>query len=145
MQIRAVLIGVLPPRPGGASVSVGQIAAGIARAGHEIAVIAPITAESLQGGDRYAAQHPELRILRYLMPRYYNDSYNPVAADLAAAQDRGIRRLIRELTSSFQPNLVIAGHEIFGSIGRELARDLRLPWCQWLRGSPTGQILAGLF
>ena len=44
MSFRAVVAAVLPPRPGGASVSLGQILGGLARAGAELCVVAPITA-----------------------------------------------------------------------------------------------------
>jgi hypothetical protein len=65
MTLRVLFVGLLPPRPGGASVSLGQLVAGLAQAGVEIAAIAPITAATmLDGGYWYAARHPRLRVYR---------------------------------------------------------------------------------
>ena len=146
MSFRAVIAGVLPPRPGGASVSLGQIFAGLARAGAAICVVAPITTETMSGeGDWYAARNPELRVLRYWVPSYYAEPNKPMPADIAAAEDTHVPRIIRELAASFEPELLVAGVESIGHLVQPLAAELGLPWCQLLRGSPTAEILSGSY
>jgi hypothetical protein len=137
MTLRAVVVGVLPPRPGGASVSLGQLFAAMGRAGAELCLVAPITAETLAGeGDWYAARHPQLRVLRYLVPSYHAEPNKPMPADLAAAEVAQVPRLVRELASAFRPDLLVAGVESTGRLVQPLAAELGLPWCQFLRGSP---------
>lgn len=146
MQLRILFIGMLPPRPGGAAVSLGQIITGIAREGHEVCAVAPITAGALVAeGDWFASARPELRVYRYLLPAYYVEAYKPLPADVAEIQSKQVKRLAADLCASFRPNVLIAGHEIFGSLTRDVAREAGLPWVQWLRGSPTAQIVSGLF
>jgi glycosyltransferase involved in cell wall biosynthesis len=146
MTLRVLFVGLLPPRPGGASVSLGQLIAGLAQAGVEIAAIAPITAATmLEEGDSYAARHPRLRVCRYLMDAYITETYRPLAPETAERERGQIMRLATEVAGTFKPDVLIAGHETTGGYVRELAEQLGLPWCQLLRGSPTGQILAGSF
>ena len=66
MTLRAIFVTVLPPRPGGASVSLGQLLPGLVGAGVELCAVAPITTASmLDEGDWYAARHPQLHVVRY--------------------------------------------------------------------------------
>jgi glycosyltransferase involved in cell wall biosynthesis len=146
MTLRVLFVGFLPPRPGGASVSLGQLIAGLAQAGVEVAAIAPITAATmLDEGDWYAARHPRLRVHRYLMDAYITETYRPLPPATAERERGQIMRLATEVARAFEPDVLIAGHETTGGYVRELARQLGLPWCQLLRGTPTGQILAGSF
>ena len=69
---------VVDPRAGGASISFGQILGGLGRAGVKICAIAPMTETMYrEEGDWYAAQNPQLRIFRYLVPYYNTESYKP--------------------------------------------------------------------
>jgi glycosyltransferase involved in cell wall biosynthesis len=146
MPLRIMVVGLLPPRPGGASVSLGQLLSGLSGAGVEIAAIAPITASSMLGeGDLYAARNPRMRIYRYLMNAYVTETYRLLPSEMARSERRQIMLLGKEIGRTFQPDLLIAGHETTGGYVRELAEDMDLPWCQLLRGSPTGQILTGRF
>jgi glycosyltransferase involved in cell wall biosynthesis len=146
MTLRVLFVGLLPPRPGGASVSLGQLVAGLAQAGVEIAAIAPITAATmLDGGDWYAARHPRLRVYRYLMDAYITETYRPLPPETAERERGQIMCLAMEVARAFEPDVLVAGHETTGGYVRELAEQLGLPWCQLLRGTPTGQILAGTF
>jgi glycosyltransferase involved in cell wall biosynthesis len=142
--LRALFLGPVPPRPGGGSISRGQIIAGLAEAGWEIAVVAPITAEAFhRDGDSYAAQHPRLRVYRYLVPNFHLESEKRAPLDLCAAEAEQVPRLLHQLISSFEPEILIAGIETCGDAIRALAQEYNLPWSVWLRGNPTSQILAG--
>ncbi|MGD9507341.1 MAG: glycosyltransferase family 4 protein [Geminicoccaceae bacterium] len=142
---RILYIGILPPRTGGASISFGQILGGLGRAGIEICAIAPMTETMYrEEGDWYAAQNPQLRVFRYLVPFYNTESYKPIPPDLAAAREQQIPRLARELQTAFRPDLVMAW-EAEAPLVRPLADEFGLPLCLLLRGSPTAQILAGTF
>jgi glycosyltransferase involved in cell wall biosynthesis len=142
---RILYVGILPPRTGGASISFGQILGGLGRAGMEICAIAPMTETMYrEEGDWYAAQNPQLRVFRYLVPFYNTESYKPITPDLAAAREQQIPRLARELQTSFRPDIVMAW-EAEAPLVRPLADEFGLPLCLLLRGSPTAQILAGTF
>lgn len=140
MRIRAVLLGPLPPRQSGGPLSRARIASGLARAGHEICAVAPITTDSIKEGDWFAARHPELRLIRYWVPGFEFDLWKP----LDRLEREQIHRIMGDLAGGFRPNILIAGTERYGPLARELADELALPWNLWLRGSPTAEIVSGL-
>jgi glycosyltransferase involved in cell wall biosynthesis len=144
MNLRAIALGPLPPHPGGGPISRGQILNGLARAGLEICVIAPVSTDTLKEGDWFAARHPDLRIIRYwlpsLAPEVREPNGQPGVADLERVQ---VYRLAKELVRSFRPNLLIAGREGHAALTQELAQELALPWCLWLRGVQSGDIVSG--
>jgi glycosyltransferase involved in cell wall biosynthesis len=144
MLLRILFVGMLPPQTGGAALSLSKILIGLADSGNEICAVAPITnADFLEAGDLFAARNPKLRVVRYLLPGHRFEPYKPQLEATASLENRLIGQLVCELVPSFAPDLIVAGHESYGSIVSELARQHGLPWCQWLRGSPTAQILSG--
>jgi glycosyltransferase involved in cell wall biosynthesis len=145
MKLRAIVVGPLPPNPGGGSISRGQILNGLARAGAAICVIAPISTGTLKEGDWFAARHPDLRIIRYWLPSLAPEVRQPNGQqDVVELERVQVHRLAKELVRSFRPNLLIAGREGHAALTRELAQEQALPWCMLLRGVQTGEIVSGL-
>ena len=144
MNLRAVVVGQIEPMPGGAARSVSPLLPRLAEAGIEICALGPATPEDLMThGDRYAARNPQLRVLRFLVPAHHVEPYRPRPPAHAESEDRQVRAMILELARSFRPHLLIAAHECYARIVGSLARETGLPFCIWLRGSPTAQILRG--
>ena len=55
---KLIWVGVLPPHQGGSAVSAFQMLVGLARAGHAIRSLTPITPEAVSTGERFAAEIP---------------------------------------------------------------------------------------
>ena len=144
MGLRAIALAPLPPMPGGGSVSRAEILSGIARAGGSICILTPISKETRMEGVKIVARHPELSILHYLVPALVSDIGQGLPTEFTETEREQVHRLVDELVLTFRPNLLIAGRESQGALTRELALIHNLPWCLWLRGVPTGDIVAGL-
>lgn len=145
MGLRILIVGPIPPQPGGGPISRGQLVAAFAKAGEEVCVVAPITAEALTGGDRYAAAHPEVGVVRYLVPFHETTPHRPPAEQYANAERSAIEALVGELAVSFEPDVLVAGREILARYIPALARRHALPAVLLARGNPTGHILDGRY
>ncbi len=143
--MKIVYVGPLFPHTGGSGISAGQILSGIAEAGHTVCAIAPITADSLATGDWYAARHPELRVIRYLLPHFYTRGFLPPPDDFIARERSLVKTLLHEAAAGLQPDLVLAGREMMARYIPPIADELDLPVVQMVRGSPTGHILRGTY
>ena len=108
-------------------------------------VIAPITEETKAAGKRFAASHPELEIERYLMPKYDNAPYEPNRKEVVQAEAHGLRVQFPAAVASFRPALVVAGHETVARYMAPMGQVHGLPWVQLVRGSPTGEVLRGVY
>ena len=78
--LEVLYVGTLPPHPGGTAIVGAQLLVGLARSGHSVRALAPITAEALRSGDQFAASHPEIGITRIEVPFF------EVSADVAASE-----------------------------------------------------------
>lgn len=140
-----VYVGPLFPHTGGSGISAGQLLSGIAKAGHSVCAIAPITADTLAPGDWYAARHPELRIVRYLLPEFYTRGFIPPPADFIRNEHHQIESLLSDTVNSRRPDLVVAGREMMARYIPSIVDELQLPFVQMVRGSPTGHILSNSY
>ena len=143
--MRVLWIGRLPPHPGGSAISLSEIVSEVAKARNQTRVIAPITKETEKAGERFAASHPELEIERYLMPEYDVAPYRQDRNELVRAEESGLRTLLPAAVRSFRPKLVVAGHESVSRYIVPMARAHGLPCVQLVRGSPTGEVLRGVY
>ena len=145
--MRVLWIGPLPPHPGGSAISLGEIASEVAKAGNQTRAIAPITEETKAAGERFAASHPELEIEQYLIPDYdvapYRHRQN--RNELVQAEGCALRALFPAAVRSFRPELVVAGRESVSRSIISLALAHGLPCVQLVRGSPTGEVLRGVY
>ena len=131
---RILYVGTLPPHTGGSAISCSELVTRIARAGYAVTAIAPITAETLRGGDRFAASRPELRVVRYTLPHFDNEP-GP-GGSMIDAEAEQITELFPEVADSLRPGLVIVGRESFARCVPELSETRGIPVMQWLRGGP---------
>ena len=143
--MKILWIGPLPPHPGGSAISLSEIISEIAKAGNQIQALAPITEETKGAGEQFAASHPELEIERYLIPEYDVAPYRPNRNALVQAEDSGLRTLFPAAVRSFRPELVVAGRESVSRYTIPMAQAHGLPCVQLVRGSPTGEVLRGVY
>jgi glycosyltransferase involved in cell wall biosynthesis len=134
-------VGTLPPHPGGTAIVGYQLLDGLARRGHRIAAIAPLTVESVAAGDRFAAGHPEIRVARFLVPYFETRPALPAADHYRKAAGDGIRAAWYRTLSETPPDAVIIGRENFAWHVPDLARAAGIPSLLMVHG---GTILNGI-
>lgn len=143
--MRILFVAHLPPQPGGGNISRGALVAAFARAGADLVCIAPITAEALTGGDRFAADQPELRVVRYLVPSFQVADLGLAPPEHQAIEREALERLIARCVASFRPDLLVAGRESLAGVVADLASGQGLPTVLLARGNPTCYILGGQY
>jgi len=135
--------GTLPPHPGGSAILGGALLSGLARRGHEVAAIAPITAAALEQGDALA--HASFDVTRYLIPDFESAPNNPASDDFRALEKRSVASRLGPLLETMRADLVIAGRETFASHVPALARDHGVPCVVLAQGGTTWGLLAGAY
>lgn len=128
---RILYVGTLPPHTGGSAISCAQILLGIVETGFSVTAICPITIASMGEVDRFAAEHPELRVLRYPITEFINE---PASPQQRKEEEDQVGGLFRETVGRFRPDLVVVGRESFSRCVPALAREYDLPVMQWVRG-----------
>jgi glycosyltransferase involved in cell wall biosynthesis len=103
--------GTLPPHPGGSAVLGHMLLAGLARRGHAVSAIAPITAAALAGGDPLAGA--DFMVTRYLVPQFETVPYRPASDNFRSLEGRGVTAHLAHLLAAARPDVVIAGRETF--------------------------------
>jgi len=143
--MKILLAGPVPPHPGGGAIGRAELAAGFARAGHEVCIVAPITETARDAGERFASAHPELRIERYVLRQFEPMPFRPPEPEFLREEAGLVVPLVTSLIARSRPDVVVVGRESFARYVPEVARAHGLPSVLLVRGSPTGHILAGRF
>jgi glycosyltransferase involved in cell wall biosynthesis len=143
--MRILALGPFPPQRGGGHISRARIFSGLARRGHRISVIAPITYNALKKGDWFAAQNPELNIIRYRLHRFEYMTAKLPTAEFIQSERKEIEALFPGAVRDLRPDLVIIGREDFCRYVTILAKQNGLPCVLLARGNPTYYILSGIF
>lgn len=139
-------VGTLPPYPGGSAISCAELLVGLARQGHTIRALAPITPEAAATGDRFAAREPCLAVTRFLVPHFDVAPPVPPPADYRALESAAIRGGLERLLTERRPDVVIIGRESFAWDVPTVASDHGIPSVLLIRGgSRTARLLAGQY
>lgn len=141
-SLRILVVGGLPPYPGGAEISLGHFIEGFSNKGHSIRCISPAAHSLTNECAEFDRRHPEFRIHRYKMPDLDFLPYIP-NPDFIALEKKEIETCFPMIVEEFSPDLVISGRDSFASIVIPLATKAGLPCVQLLRGSPSAQIIDG--
>ncbi len=141
-RMRILVVGGLPPYPGGAEISLGHFIKGFFDKGHSIRCISPAAHSLTNECAEFDRRHPEFRIHRYKMPDLDYLPYIP-DPDFAALEKKKIETCFSMIAEEFSPDLVLSGRESFAPIVIPLATEAGLPCVQLLRGSPSAQIIDG--
>lgn len=136
---------MLPPHPGGSGISWAQLLRGFAGRGHKVRSLAPITAEALGAGDRFAFEHPELDVHRFVVPHHYTGPNVPAGDEYLDLESREIRTRFPVLIAEERPDILIVGRETFGLHVPALAVAHGIPCVQGIRGNTTVAILDGRY
>src|SRR3954467_3497794 len=112
-HLNILFVGTLPPRLGGSAIANSQLLVGCAALGHRVRALAPITAETLQAGDIFAAQHPGLGVTRYLVPSFENSPDLPASDGHRQLEGAQIQEMLPALIARERPDIVIIGREAF--------------------------------
>lgn len=116
--------GTLPPHPGGSAISASQLIRGMARTGHRIRAIAPVTPETKGEAEAFDAANPELHIRRYPLAQYYTRVFQPRGAEHHDAEGEAVQRLLRRLGGEERPDIVFAGREMYAWYVPDAVEDL---------------------
>ena len=142
-HLNILYVGTLPPHPGGSAISSSMLLVGLAGSGHRIRAIAPMTAEASQGGDRFAASHPEIAVTRVLMPFFESAPNLPASEEYRALERQQITEAFSALVTRERPDVAFIGRETFGWYLPELARVHGVPSVLRAAGGVTNGIRTG--
>jgi len=142
---KLIWVGVLPPHQGGAAVSGFQMLVGLARGGHSIRSLAPITTDTAVGGARFDAEHPELRVTRF--PVLYDETNPglPSSEAYRASEQQHIEEGLRALIAGERPDVVLLGRETSAWRAPAVARQAGVPCILRIAGSFLGGALSGAY
>ena len=142
-SLDVLFVGVLPPHPGGGAISAGEIVAGLARRGHRIRALAPITPEATRRGDDFAERHPDIAVTRYHLPFFHTDPGTPTHAEYRRLERDHIEREATALLAERRPDLIFVGRETHAPPLADAAASRGVPFVMRLPGTVTGTILTG--
>jgi 1,2-diacylglycerol 3-alpha-glucosyltransferase len=111
-RLSLLFVGPLPPHQGGAAMFSAQVFGELAKRGHEIDAISPITTAALEHGDVFAAANPELRITRFELPYLATGPDIPPSPEYRAHEREVIQGLVRQAVERRRPDVLIAGREL---------------------------------
>jgi glycosyltransferase involved in cell wall biosynthesis len=136
-QLDILYVGTLPPHPGGSAIVGAQVVVGLARLGHSVRALAPITSQVLHSGDPFAARHPEIGVERYEVP-YFEAALDIDMSD-RYRQDEGNRigERFPGLVAETRPDVVLIGRESLAWYLPDLARSHSLPSIQMIHVDPV--------
>ena len=143
--MRVLYVGTLPPYPGGAAISCAEILAGLAKRGHSVRALTPITADTAREGRAFDAAQPGLAITRFPVPHFTSgqltlepEGYRAVVAD-------HLGRLLPLAIAESRPDVVFVGRETFVWTAPAIAHAHGIPVVQRLAGTLTRALLEGAY
>jgi glycosyltransferase involved in cell wall biosynthesis len=141
---RALLwAGPLPPHQGGSALSGFQLLVGLARTGHRIRSLAPITPETAEAGARFDAEHPPLGVTRFEVPYSETSPHTPAAESYRQAEQRAVETGLSRLIERDRPDVVILGRETFAWQAPTTAERHALPCILRIAGGFLAGVMAG--
>jgi glycosyltransferase involved in cell wall biosynthesis len=135
--------GVLPPHQGGSAVSGFQLLVGLARAGHAIRTLAPITPETAEAGRCFDARHPALGVTRFQVPYSETSPHTPAAASYREMEQAGIEAGLARLIERDRPDVLLLGRETFAWRAPTIAERHALPCILRIAGGFLAGIVDG--
>lgn len=128
-------VGTLPPHPGGSAVTCGQLVVSLARLGHRVRALAPITPAAYRAGDRFAARHSETEVFRFIVPCFDTDPSQPPPPAYRHQQERQLREHVDRLMDRERPDVILLGREGFAGHVPRLAARRAVPCALRISGS----------
>lgn len=141
--MKIAYVGPLAPHPGGSATLGNTLLAGLARRGHAISAIAPITTEALGRGDPLAGAG--FTVTRYLVPQFETVPYHPASDEFRSLEGRAVAAHLPPLLEAVRPDVVIAGRETFAWHVPALARRHGVPCVVLAHGGVVWGLLDGTY
>jgi glycosyltransferase involved in cell wall biosynthesis len=120
-------VGMLPPFSGGTAAVNGQLLPELARWGHRVRALAPMTAEDGRDGDLFAQEHPEVAVTRYPVPFFDLVPQKPHGEGYLLLEREQIQKCLPPLIASRRPDILFIGRETFVLHVTDVARAESLP------------------
>jgi glycosyltransferase involved in cell wall biosynthesis len=140
-----LFVGTLPPHRGGSAISAGQILAGLARQGHRVRAIAPMTADAMRDRDRFAHAHLELEVVRFPVP-HFNETPNIPSSDVDREREGAqVQAILERLVRARRPDVVFIGRETYAWHLPQLTCQYDLPCVLRLPGVTSYGALSGAY
>jgi 1,2-diacylglycerol 3-alpha-glucosyltransferase len=136
----------LPPYPAGSAVLCADVLAGLARRGHRVRAVAPITDAARRGDEDVMLECSPVSVTRFTVP--YFEMFRFTGADETTAVYRageraGVREGLRSLIEAERPDVVLIGREIYGWYVNDIVAAASLPSVLLSHGGPTTAIRSG--
>jgi len=141
-SLNILYVGNLPPFPGGAAISCGQILAGLATRGHGVRALAPITAATLAHAGPPGLKH--VQTIRYLVPHFYVGPHVPPSDEYRRVERAELQALLPPLLEQDPPDVILLGRESFAQDVPEIV-GRRVPLVIMVRGGTVLGILHGFY
>lgn len=136
-----VYVGALPPHPGGGAISCAQILAGLAKAGHRVRALVPVT-PAAQGQAESALRGRGIEVTPVTVPYFGVQAFLPDSDEYRDAERRQVRALLPKLIATERPDLILSRERQSVTVGiAELAREHGVPWVLLSRGYPLVAIM----
>ena len=143
--LKILYLGPFPPRPGGAANSSAQILGTIVEDGHQVTVLSDITPEGLPE-TRRPRDGAAIEVHWYEVPYFFFLHHTfPYDEVHQAAEIRGVGRFLPKLIARNRPDLIMTGHEAKVWHVADVANERSIPYILCTRGSPTWQIVEGVY
>jgi glycosyltransferase involved in cell wall biosynthesis len=117
----------------------------LAKAGHRIRALAPVTAETVRNSNNIAHRNLNIQVKHYIVPYFETAVNNPTPDDYGKNERNEILRIIPKLVASERPDVIFAGRETFARVVPEFAMKNAIPCVLRLAGGRTYGILSGTF
>jgi len=139
--LNILYVGTLPPHRGGSAISGSQLIIEFSRLGHKIRSIAPITPEGMESGDKFKQEHPELNILRFLLPYFETSPNIPPSDEYRKLEKDEIQKNLAALIEKDKPDIIVAGRETYAWHVPDIATEYSVPSILRAAGSTINGIL----
>lgn len=139
--MKVLYVGTLPPHNGGSAVLGYELLKGLARRGHKVKAISPITEKALAQGDKFASENKYITITRYLVPFFENSPDKPLTDQYRNSESEQIRKAILDILSVGRPDIIIIGRETFAWYVPGIASEYSIPTVLLIQGATTFGIL----
>jgi glycosyltransferase involved in cell wall biosynthesis len=118
-----------------------QLLVGLARAGHRVRAIAPITPAAFDAGDNFARDNPGVTVSRFLVPFFNSSPDQALPSNYLDAEDAAVRDAFRSAVAANRPDIVIIGRESFAQSLPELALAHEIPSMLLVQGGGLAGML----
>jgi glycosyltransferase involved in cell wall biosynthesis len=139
--MKILYVGTLPPHNGGSAVLAYELLKGLAKRGHKVDAISPITKKALESGDKFAKVNKYIVIKRYIVSYFENSPDKPPSDQYRNIEGEQVRKEVLNILSIENPDIIIIGRETFAWYVPDIANEYSIPTVLLIQGATTFGIL----